>query len=164
MDPPPSYFNDSMFVFEPNITIYHTLFNILQNTLPSPIAMQECLETHFRDVYRPLSLEHNLALSMLWRHPEKVNLETVKVVHYCEAGTKPWRYTRQENTNNMQRGSIEMQVKQLCKFVVQEEIDALVKRWTDIYEDESLDYKNWIRWLMTALSLVCCQTNRRQTN
>ncbi|KAL3725245.1 hypothetical protein ACJRO7_030281, partial [Eucalyptus globulus] len=79
-------------------------------------------------------------------------------------GTKPWRYTRQENTNNMQRGSIEMQVKQLCKFVVQKEIDALVKRWTDIYEDESLDYKNRLGWLMTGLSLVCCRMNWRQTN
>lgn len=39
-------------------------------------------------------------------------------------GSKPWRYTGKEE--NMER----------------EEIKMLVKNWWDIYEDESLDYKN----------------------
>ena len=41
-------------------------------------------------------------------------------------GSKPWRYTGKEE--NMQR----------------EDIKNLVKKWWDIYEDESLDYKNII--------------------
>ncbi|KAJ8573674.1 hypothetical protein K7X08_010185 [Anisodus acutangulus] len=60
---------------------------------------------------------------MLWRHPENVELDKVKVVHYCAAGSKPWRYTGKEE--NMQR----------------EDIKLLVKKWWDIYNDESLDYK-----------------------
>ncbi|CAK9187111.1 unnamed protein product [Ilex paraguariensis] len=47
----------------------------------------------------------------------------VKVVHYCAAGSKPWRYTGEEE--NMDR----------------EDIKMLVKQWRDIYNDESLDYK-----------------------
>ena len=39
-------------------------------------------------------------------------------------GSKPWRYTGEEE--NMER----------------EDIKMLVKKWWDIYEDESLDYKN----------------------
>ncbi len=39
-------------------------------------------------------------------------------------GSKPWRYTGKEE--NMQR----------------EDIKMLVKKWWDIYEDESLDLKN----------------------
>ena len=41
-------------------------------------------------------------------------------------GSKPWRYTGKEE--NMQR----------------EDIKILIKKWWDIYEDESLDYKNVI--------------------
>lgn len=39
----------------------------------------------FRDVYRPIPLVYNLVLAMLWRHPENVELDKVKVVHYCAA-------------------------------------------------------------------------------
>ncbi|KAK9992023.1 hypothetical protein SO802_027008 [Lithocarpus litseifolius] len=56
-------------------------------------------------------------------------LETVKVTPpalFAEQGSKPWRYTGKEE--NMQR----------------EDIKILIKRWWDIYEDESLDYKNVI--------------------
>ncbi|KAG6427348.1 hypothetical protein SASPL_111590 [Salvia splendens] len=60
---------------------------------------------------------------MLWRHPENVRLEEVKVVHYCAAGSKPWRYTGQEK--NMDGQDIKM----------------LVDKWWDIYNDETLDYK-----------------------
>nr|GEX37635.1 galactinol synthase 2 [Tanacetum cinerariifolium] len=59
---------------------------------------------------------------MLWRHPENFDLEKVKVVHYCADGSKPWRYTGKEV--NMDR----------------EDIKMLVKKWWDIYNDESLDY------------------------
>lgn len=76
----------------------------------------------FNDVYRPIPNVYNLVLAMLWRHPENVNLEEVKVVHYCAAGSKPWRYTGEEA--NMQR----------------EDIKMLVKKWVEIYEDETLDY------------------------
>ncbi|KAK3415361.1 hypothetical protein EUGRSUZ_H00902 [Eucalyptus grandis] len=129
MGPPPSpYFDDSMFVFEPNLTAYNDLLNTLRTTPPTPFAQQDFLNMYFRHIYKPLPLEYNLPLSMLWHHPEKVDLEEVKVVHYCEAGSKPWMYTWQENTGNMQR----------------EGIKIWVKKWWDIYEDKALDYKNWI--------------------
>lgn len=41
-------------------------------------------------------------------------------------GSKPWRFTGEEE--NMQR----------------EDIQFLVQKWWDIYNDESLDYKNTI--------------------
>lgn len=40
---------------------------------------------YFRDVYKPIPLDFNLVLAMLWRHPENVDLNHVKVVHYCAA-------------------------------------------------------------------------------
>ncbi|KAL9680088.1 hypothetical protein QQ045_017964 [Rhodiola kirilowii] len=43
---------------------------------------------------------------MLWRHPENVELEKVKVVHYCTTGSKPWRYTGKEA--NKDREDIKM--------------------------------------------------------
>lgn len=39
----------------------------------------------FRDIYKPIPLDYNLVLAMLWRHPENVDLSRVKVVHYCAA-------------------------------------------------------------------------------
>ena len=39
-------------------------------------------------------------------------------------GSKPWRYTGKEE--NMERDDIKM----------------LVKKWKDVYDDETLDYKN----------------------
>ncbi|PKI44539.1 hypothetical protein CRG98_035077 [Punica granatum] len=60
------------------------------------------------------------------QHPENIDLDKVKVVHYCAAGSKPWRYTGKEM--NMDR----------------EDIKMLVKKWWDVYEDESLDYKNYV--------------------
>lgn len=40
---------------------------------------------YFKDKYRPIPNVYNLVLAMLWRHPENVELEKVKVVHYCAA-------------------------------------------------------------------------------
>lgn len=40
---------------------------------------------YFKDIYKPIPLVYNLVLAMLWRHPENVELEKVKVVHYCAA-------------------------------------------------------------------------------
>lgn len=37
----------------------------------------------FQHTYKPIPLVYNLVLAMLWRHPENVELEKVKVVHYC---------------------------------------------------------------------------------
>ena len=39
----------------------------------------------FRDVYKPIPPVYNLVLAMLWRHPENIELDKVKVVHYCAA-------------------------------------------------------------------------------
>lgn len=86
--------------------------------------MQDFLNMYFKDIYKPIPLDYNLVLAMLWRHPENVDLDKVKVVHYCAAGSKPWRYTGKEE--NMQR----------------EDIKMLVKKWWDVYNDKSLDYKD----------------------
>ncbi|CAH9067465.1 unnamed protein product [Cuscuta europaea] len=121
---PPLYFNAGMFVFEPSLQTYHDLLKAVQVTAPTPFAEQDFLNVFFRDVYKPIPNVYNLVLAMLWRHPENVELEKVKVVHYCAAGSKPWRYTGKEV--NMDR----------------EDIKMLVKRWWDIYNDISLDFKS----------------------
>ncbi|KAL9269431.1 Galactinol synthase 2-like protein [Drosera capensis] len=124
MGPRPSlYFNAGMFVYEPSITTYHDLISTLKITPPTPFAEQDFLNMYFRDIYKPIPPVYNLVLAMLWRHPENVELEKVKVVHYCAAGSKPWRYTGKEQ--NMNR----------------EDIKMLVKKWWDIYSDNCLDYK-----------------------
>eukprot|EP00262_Sarcandra_glabra_P011614 TRINITY_DN2825_c0_g1_i1.p1 TRINITY_DN2825_c0_g1~~TRINITY_DN2825_c0_g1_i1.p1 ORF type:complete len:359 (-),score=27.29 TRINITY_DN2825_c0_g1_i1:255-1235(-) len=121
--PPSLYFNAGMFVFEPSILTYNALLKKVKVTTPTTFAEQDYLNMFFRDIYKPLPLEYNLVLAMLWRHPENVEIEKVKVVHYCAAGSKPWRYTGKEE--NMER----------------EDIKMLVKKWWDVYNDESLDYK-----------------------
>ncbi|KAL6278459.1 hypothetical protein ACE6H2_022060 [Prunus campanulata] len=71
------------------------------------------------DKYKPIPSNYNLVLAMLWRHPENIQLDQVKLVHCCAN-----RYTGKEE--NMER----------------EDIKMLVKKWWDIYDDESLDFKN----------------------
>ncbi|GMN44071.1 hypothetical protein TIFTF001_013262 [Ficus carica] len=121
---PPLYFNAGMFVFEPSLPTYHDLLTTLKVTSPTLFAEQDYLNMFFRDKYMPIPSVYNLVLAMLWRHPENINLGEVKVVHYCAAGSKPWRFTGKEE--NMDR----------------EDIKMLVDKWWDIYNDESLDYKN----------------------
>ncbi|GLU03093.1 hypothetical protein SLE2022_203110 [Rubroshorea leprosula] len=121
--PPSLYFNAGMFVFEPSRLTYENLLETLQVTPPTPFAEQDFLNMFFQKMYKPIPLVYNLLLGMLWRHPEKVELDKVKVVHYCVAGSKPWRYTGKED--NMDRQDIKM----------------LVAKWWDIYNDESLDFK-----------------------
>ncbi|KAF8408255.1 hypothetical protein HHK36_007403 [Tetracentron sinense] len=121
--PPPLYFNAGMFVFEPSRLTYESLLETLQITPPTPFAEQDFLNMFFQRMYKPIPPLYNLVLAMLWRHPENVELEKVKVVHYCAAGSKPWRYTGKEF--NMDR----------------EDIKMLVAKWWDIYNDESLDFK-----------------------
>ncbi|XP_050378668.1 galactinol synthase 2-like [Argentina anserina] len=124
LGPPPSlYFNAGMFVFEPSLLTYQDLLKTLKVAPTTPFAEQDFLNMYFRDVYKPIPPVYNLVLAMLWRHPENVELEKVKVIHYCAAGSKPWRYTGKEE--NMQR----------------EDIKMLVQKWWDIYNDESLDLK-----------------------
>ncbi|KAF8390428.1 hypothetical protein HHK36_024954 [Tetracentron sinense] len=124
MDSPPSlYFNAGMFVFEPSRVTYESLLQTLPTTPPTPFAEQDFLNKFFQHVYKPIPLVYNLVLAMLWRHPDNVALENVKVVHYCAAGSKPWRYTGKEF--NMDR----------------EDIKMLVTKWWDIYNDELLDFK-----------------------
>ncbi|GLJ12596.1 hypothetical protein SUGI_0194340 [Cryptomeria japonica] len=121
---PNLYFNAGMFVFEPSKLIFESLIHTLQNTPPTPFAEQDFLNMFFQKIYKPIPLNYNLVLAMLWRHPENVQLENVKVVHYCADGSKPWRYTGKEA--NMQR----------------EDIKILVQKWWEIYNDESLDFSH----------------------
>ncbi|KAI8020715.1 Galactinol synthase 2 [Camellia lanceoleosa] len=122
---PACYFNAGMFVHEPNLSIYDDLLKTLKITPPTPFAEQDFLNMFFRKMYKPIPPVYNLILPLMWRHPENFELDKVKVVHYCAAdqGSKPWRYTGKEA--NMDR----------------EDIKMLVKKWWDIYNDESLDYK-----------------------
>ncbi|KAK7396996.1 hypothetical protein VNO78_18160 [Psophocarpus tetragonolobus] len=122
-EPPSLYFNAGMFVFEPSIATYQDLLKTVQVTTPTTFAEQDLLNMYFKDIYKPIPINYNLVLAMLWRHPENVKLEEVKVVHYCAAGSKPWRYTGKEE--NMER----------------EDIKELVNKWWDIYNDATLDYK-----------------------
>ncbi|KAL6278462.1 galactinol synthase 2 [Prunus yedoensis var. nudiflora] len=121
---PPLYFNAGMFVYEPSLPVYHDLLRTLQVSPTTSFAEQDFLNVFFRDKYKPIPSNYNLVLAMLWRHPENIQLDQVKVVHYCADGSKPWRYTGKEE--NMER----------------EDIKMLVKKWRDIYDDESLDFKN----------------------
>ncbi|KAG8472020.1 hypothetical protein CXB51_036722 [Gossypium anomalum] len=119
---PPLYFNAGMFAYEPNLSTYYQLLATLKVTPPTPFAEQDYLNMFFRDIYRPIPPIYNLVMAMLWRHPENVDAEKAKVVHYCAAGSKPWRFTGKEE--NMDR----------------EDIKKLVTKWWDIYNDASLDY------------------------
>ncbi|CAA2967786.1 galactinol synthase 1 [Olea europaea subsp. europaea] len=83
--PPPLYFNAGMCVFEPSRLTYESLLEALKITPPTPFAEQDFLNMFFQQVYKPIPLVYNLVLAMLWRHPENVELEKVKVVHYCAA-------------------------------------------------------------------------------
>ncbi|WVZ67138.1 hypothetical protein U9M48_016261 [Paspalum notatum var. saurae] len=123
LKPPPPYFNAGMFVHEPSRDTARELLDALAVATPTPFAEQDFLNAFFRDIYTPIPPVYNLVLAMLWRHPDKIQLHDVKVVHYCAAGSKPWRFTGQEP--NMERDDIKM----------------LVKRWWDIFNDDSLDYK-----------------------
>ncbi|EXB75681.1 hypothetical protein L484_026159 [Morus notabilis] len=122
--PPPLYFNAGMFVFEPNLVTYSNLLETVKITTPTTFAEQDFLNMYFKDVYKPISNVYNLLVAMLWFHPENVEIDKVKVVHYSADGAKPWRYTGKEA--HMDR----------------EDIKLWVKKWWDIYEDESLDYEN----------------------
>ncbi|CAL9237256.1 unnamed protein product [Arabidopsis halleri] len=135
-EPPALYFNAGMFLFEPNLETYEDLLRTLKITPPTPFAEQDFLNMYFKKIYKPIPLVYNLVLAMLWRHPENVELGKVNVVHYCAAGSKPWRYTGKEA--NMDR----------------EDIKMLVKKWWDIYNDESLDYKKPVAVVGTEADLV----------
>ncbi|KAL3725246.1 hypothetical protein ACJRO7_030282 [Eucalyptus globulus] len=142
MGPPPSlYFNTAMFVVEPNIGTYHDLLATLKTTPTSPLGPPYFLNMYFSNIYKPLPQEYNLDLTILQHHRENVELESVKVVQFCAAGSKPWKYTGQEDTDNVQRGDMKLMVKKLWDFALKEDVNMLVKKWWDIYEDESLDYK-----------------------
>ncbi|XP_051134384.1 galactinol synthase 2-like [Andrographis paniculata] len=122
--PPPPYFNAGMFLFRPSLSTYHHLLHTLAATPPTAFAEQDFLNMYFKNVYKPIPNAYNLVLAMLWRHPDNVDLHEVKVVHYCAAGAKPWRYTGKEE--NMDRDDIKM----------------LVNKWWDVYNDKTLDYNN----------------------
>ncbi|XP_010445115.1 PREDICTED: galactinol synthase 5-like [Camelina sativa] len=113
-------------VFEPNLLTYKDLLRVVQITTPTLFAEQDFLNMYFRDIYKPIPSTYNLVLAMLWRHPEHVDLDQISVVHYCANGSKPWKYNEAEE--HMDR----------------EDIQMLVKKWWEIYEDSSLDNKYFV--------------------
>ncbi|KAF3683405.1 Galactinol synthase 2 [Capsicum annuum] len=88
---PSLYFNSGMFVFKPNFSTYNDLLRTLRVTPSTSFAEQDLLNMFFKDIYKPIPNKYNLVLAMLWRHPENVQADKVKVVHYYAAGSKPWR-------------------------------------------------------------------------
>lgn len=121
-DKPPFYFNGGMFIFEPSLHTYASLLRSLRTTPPTPFAEQDFLNAFFKSIAKPLHHVYNLLVAMLWRHPEYVQLDEVKVVHFCVAGSKPWKYTGTEPY--MDRADLKM----------------LVDGWWDVYNDASLDF------------------------
>ncbi|KAH9303379.1 hypothetical protein KI387_014962 [Taxus chinensis] len=110
----------------PDGYFYAVMDCFCEKDMESHAAIQDrdFLNMYFQKMYKPIPLVYNLVLAMLWRHPENVDLDRVKVVHYCAAGSKPWRFTGKEE--NMER----------------EDIKKLVNKWWEIYNDESLDFKS----------------------
>lgn len=47
------------------------------------VNVQDLLNMFFRDIHKPIPTVYNLLLAMLWQHPENVDLDQVKVVHFC---------------------------------------------------------------------------------
>ncbi|KAL6495786.1 glycogenin [Orobanche gracilis] len=130
---PAFYLNGGMFMFEPSLNTYSQLLSTLAITPPTPFAEQDFLNMFFRDMSKAIPHIYNCLVAMLWRHPEWVDLDKVKVVHYCVAGSKPWRYSGKGE--NMDRADIKM----------------LVDKWWKIYnDDEVLDLK------MVDTMNVCC--------
>ncbi|KAK4406901.1 Galactinol synthase 1 [Sesamum angolense] len=112
---------NKMVYLDGDIQVYDNIDHLFD--LEDGYFYADFLNMFFKDIYQPIPNVYNLVLAMLWRHPENVELDQVKVVHYCAAGSKPWRYTGKED--NMQR----------------EDIKMLVKKWWDVYNDDTLDYK-----------------------
>ncbi|KAJ0538154.1 putative inositol 3-alpha-galactosyltransferase [Helianthus annuus] len=120
---PPPYFNAGVCVFEPNLSTYNLLLEKLKVAPTTRFAEQDFLNMFFRDVYKPIPNIYNLTLLMLWRHPDNVELEKIKVVHYtCAGEAKPWRVTG--NEENMDR----------------EDVKMFVDKWWETYNDDKLDY------------------------
>ncbi|XP_057792134.1 galactinol synthase 2-like isoform X2 [Salvia miltiorrhiza] len=119
---PSFYLNCGMFLFEPCLDTYASLLSTLDVTPPTPFAEQDFLNLFFKDNAKPIHPVYNLLVAMLWRHPEYVELDIVKVVHFCVAGSKPWKYTGEGEY--MDRADVKM----------------LVDRWWEIYNDAALDF------------------------
>ncbi|KAJ6384680.1 hypothetical protein OIU78_027887 [Salix suchowensis] len=152
---PPLYFNAGMFVYEPKLSTYHDLLETLKVTTPTLFAEQDFLNMFFRDVYKPIPSDYNLVLAMLWRHPENINLDKVKAVHYCAAVSIYDRNSLYSNyicsTHKLHvysNGVITLQGSKPWRYTGKEEnmdredIKMLVQKWWDVYNDELLDYKN----------------------
>ncbi|KAK9684955.1 hypothetical protein RND81_10G245500 [Saponaria officinalis] len=134
--PPCNYFNAGFFVFEPSIPTYDDLIKTLMKTPPTLFAEQDFLNMYFKDRFKPLPIDYNMMLHFLWRHPEKVDLNKAKMVHYCVAGSKPWSHTGRET--NLDR----------------DDVKTLVKRWWDIYDDSSLDYNTVSTRLLSTQTTI----------
>lgn len=64
-------------------------------------TMQDFLNVFFRDKYKPIPSNYNLVLAMLWRHPENIELEKVKVVHYCANVSNTTHLVRHDHRFNL---------------------------------------------------------------
>ncbi|CDP15229.1 unnamed protein product [Coffea canephora] len=79
---PKYYFNAGVFVFEPSFPTY-----ALEVTPPTAFAEQDLLNMFSKDRFASpfLHCMCNFFMLMWWRRPERINLNDVKVLHYCAA-------------------------------------------------------------------------------
>ncbi|GAQ88767.1 galactinol synthase [Klebsormidium nitens] len=89
---PAPYFNAGMLVFQPSCAVFDDMLRKLAEWPPTPMAEQDFLNRYFAGAYRPVPNRYNLVLAMLWWHPDKVDVSSVKNVHYCAKGSKPWDF------------------------------------------------------------------------
>eukprot|EP00850_Spirogloea_muscicola_P002045 SM000007S21005 [mRNA] locus=s7:1309236:1311657:- [translate_table: standard] len=129
---PTPYFNAGVLVLSPSSGQYDDMMNIVKSRPPTPFAEQDFLNEYFRGIYlHPLPLQYNLVLAFLWRHPQKVDLSKVKIVHFCAKGSKPWKFHPDEQHmdlpevyNGNSSRHVETSVQQSSKSVVKLELPA----------------------------------------
>ncbi|GKV01501.1 hypothetical protein SLEP1_g14051 [Rubroshorea leprosula] len=126
--PKPSYyFNASMFVFEPGAPIFNDLLVLLNIITSIPLIPLDAqlhvlilLNKFFWKKLMGLPEHNYMALTMLQNHNESVDLNDVKVIHYCSPELRPWRFTPE-------RVNVDVEL-----------VNKLKEKWLCICQDESL--------------------------
>ncbi|GAQ86153.1 galactinol synthase [Klebsormidium nitens] len=112
---PAPYINAGFFMLMPNQKVAKDLVAKLWEFPPTGLAEQDYLNHYFEGRIKILPLANNLMLCNFWNHPTKVSVETAEMVHYCVAGSKPWRFD--PSKPNMDHPAVQ----------------ELAKKWHEIY-------------------------------